>query len=50
MPAGSEHLLQNEEPMPKLSSNSLNGLVSELNGFHQHAHRFETLIKPSNPA
>lgn len=29
--------------MPKLSSNSLNGLVSELNGFHQHAHRFETL-------
>ena len=30
-------------PMPKLSSNSLNGLVSELNGFHQHAHRFETL-------
>lgn len=30
-------------PMPKLTSNSLNGLVSELSGFHQHAHRFETL-------
>ena len=30
-------------PMPKLTSNSLNGLVSELSGFHQHAHRFDTL-------
>ena len=29
--------------MPKHSSNSLNGLVSELTGFQQHAYRFETL-------
>ena len=29
--------------MPKYSSNSLNGLVSELAGFYQHEHRFETL-------
>ena len=29
--------------MSKYSSNSLNGLVSELKGFRQHAHRFETL-------
>ena len=29
--------------MPKHSTNSLNGLVSELAGFHQHVHRYETL-------